>query len=40
MSSDAILAALKEQMREVEDRLLSDLTPADKQLSDLVFHVS
>jgi octaprenyl-diphosphate synthase len=40
MSTDAILAPLNDQMREVEDRLYSDLSPADKRLSDLVFHIS
>jgi octaprenyl-diphosphate synthase len=40
MSTDVILEPLKEQMREVEERLYSDLSPADKRLSDLVFHIS
>ena len=40
MSTDVILEPLKDQMREVEERLYSDLSPADKRLSDLVFHVS
>jgi octaprenyl-diphosphate synthase len=40
MSTDVILEPLKDQMREVEERLLSDLSPADKRLSDLVFHIS
>ncbi len=40
MSTDVILEPLKDQMREVEERLYSDLSPADKRLSDLVFHIS
>ena len=40
MSTDVILEPLKDQMREVEKRLYSDLSPADKRLSDLVFHIS
>ncbi len=40
MSTDVILEPLKDQMREVEERLFSDLSPADKRLSDLVFHIS
>ena len=40
MSTDVILEPLKDQMCEVEKRLFSDLSPADKRLSDLVFHIS
>jgi octaprenyl-diphosphate synthase len=37
---EVILEPLKDQMREVEERIYSDLSPADKRLSDLVYHVS
>jgi len=40
MSMEAILEPLKDQMREVEERLNDDISPTDKRLSDLVFHVS
>lgn len=40
MSMEVILEPLKDQMREVEERIYSDLSPADKRLSDLVYHIS
>ena len=40
MSMEVILEPLKDQMREVEERICSDLSPADKRLSDLVYHIS
>jgi len=40
MSTDIILEPLKDQMREVEERLNGDISPTDKRLSDLVLHIS
>ncbi len=40
MSMEVILDPLKDQMLEVEERIYSDLSPADKRLSDLVYHIS
>ncbi|ODS32413.1 MAG: polyprenyl synthase [Candidatus Scalindua rubra] len=40
MSTEVILEPIKDQMHEIEERLYSDLSPADKRLSDLVFHIS
>jgi octaprenyl-diphosphate synthase len=37
---EAILEPLKDQMREVEERLSDDISPTDKRLSDLILHVS
>ncbi|MGR3304239.1 MAG: polyprenyl synthetase family protein [Candidatus Scalindua sp.] len=39
MSMDVILEPLKDQMREVEERLNGDISATDKRLSDLVFHI-
>lgn len=39
MTIDAILEPIQGEMQKTEERLYSDLTPADKQLSDLVFHI-
>jgi octaprenyl-diphosphate synthase len=36
---EAILEPLKDQMREVEERLNGDISATDKRLSDLVFHI-
>ncbi len=34
-----ILEPIQEQMRKMEERLYNDISPADKHLSDLVFHI-
>ncbi len=39
MSMEAILGPLKDQIREVEERLNGDISATDKRLSDLVFHI-
>ena len=39
MRMEAILEPLKDQMREVEERLNGDISATDKRLSDLVFHI-
>ena len=39
MSMEVILEPVKEQMHKMEERLYSNISPADKRLSDLVFHI-
>jgi len=39
MTIEAILEPIQEKMQKTEERLYSDVTPADKRLSDLVFHI-
>jgi octaprenyl-diphosphate synthase len=39
MGIEAILEPIQEQIGTVEDRLYSDISPADKHLSDLIFHI-
>ena len=39
MTMETILGPIQERMQKTEERLHSDVTPADKRLSDLVFHI-